>query len=253
MEIRGTGTARQFSPDEEAALRQDASTASLMKGKTQVEVRGDDRTYRAEKAYQQSAGHAGNVFNAAELAGKGLDGAAIVGMHLPHCAAALSLEIASPIVALAVGAREIVEAHENGAKRAEAAAKDTAHVALLGALDLPEAYKAVRIQVDFAGVSRGFGSTAFKMTEAIAADRKAMTVLQLHADQGMRAARDVLQSGGDPARFAGRCASDAAFKEGFDAYRFVAQNARPDERKTLDAQLDTRDGWYAQAQVQMRT
>ncbi len=69
----------------------------------------------------------------------------------------------------------------------------------------------------------------------------------------MNAARDLLASHKDVATFlnenpkvADTYVKDAAFHEGFDAYLSTK------DRKGVDQQLESRDGWYAQSHVSFR-
>ena len=90
-------------------------------------------------------------------------------------------------------------------------------------------------------------------------DKKGLATLQLHADRGMNAARDLLRSGMTVEAFlsvnprvAESYAKDAAFREGFDAYLHAKANLPAGEMKEVDRKLDERDGWYAQSQISFR-
>lgn len=253
-EIGGVGARRHFSADEEEALRRDESTSSIVKrdAKTNVEIYGTDRSWAATKHHQQT--HVG-LGGALEIGHAAFEGAEIAGaIH----AGALGA-IGGPTVGLALGTYALAEAHVKADEQARALAKDNAHVALVGALDLPGSYKAARFDGEYKHVAKAPGSPAFKMTEALMADKKGLATLQLHADRGMNAARDLLRSGmtveaflaANP-RVAERYAKDAAFREGFDAYLHAKAKLSPGEMKEVDRKLDERDGWYAQSQISFR-
>jgi hypothetical protein len=255
-EVSGVGARRHFSVDEEEALRRDESTNSIVKRDTNVGVNiyGTDRSWRATKLHQQDFSHdpVGGGLEVAHSAFEGMELAGI--LH----AGALGA-IGAPLAGLALGIYSLGEAHAKGYEQARALAKDNAHVALIGALDLPEAYKAHRFEAEYKHVARNNGSPAFKMTEALCKDKKGLATLQLHADRGMHAARDLMRSGMTVATFlsvnpnvAEAYKKDAAFREGFDAYLWAKANLPREESQKLDAKLEERDGWYAQAQVSVR-
>lgn len=254
-DVSGVGARRHFSSDEEAALRQDESTGSIVKRDTRlsVEIRGVDPTQVDVKHHQQSP--LDNKMGAVEVAHAAYDAAELAG--IAHGGAATA--IGGAFVAFGFGLYSFHEAQEKGHEQAGAIAKDAAHVALIGALDLPESYKTVRLEGAYKHVPVNDQSPATQMAARIIADPKGRAVLQLHADRGMNAARDLARSGlgaeaflkANP-RAAASYASDAAFREGFDAYRHVRTSLPPENVKALDARLDERDGWYAQSQVSFR-
>ncbi len=263
-EVNGiSGRARRFSEEEEAALRNDESTSSIVKrdAKSGVEIYGSDRSLGKVKRDQQDhVGLAGGL----EVAHAAAEGAEITGaLHiLPHtaeAAAAFGLQIGGPLAALALGTYALGEAHFKGQEQARAIAKDNAHVALVGTLDLPAEYKKARFEGDYKHVSRDSRSPAAKMMEGLRANPKDVAVLQLHADRGMTAARDLGRSGmtvdaffeANP-KIAASYQKDAAFKEGFDAYLFAKAKLPKSEVDKMESGLAARDGWYAQSQIQVR-
>jgi hypothetical protein len=253
-EISAVGGRRHFSMEEEEALRRDEATNEIVKRDTKVgvDVRGDDRSWRVTKEHQQ--GHVG-IGGGVEISHAAVEAAELGG--LVHLGAAGA--IGGPVTALVLGLYSFHEAQEKGKEQSAALAKDNAHVAVVGVLDLPDGYKGARLNGDYTHVPKEAGSTAFKMTEALASDKKGIATLQLHADRGMNAARDLARSGmtreaflkANP-RAAEAYNNDAAFREGFDAYDWAAKNLPPSERQELDAKLDERDGWYAQSLVSFR-
>jgi hypothetical protein len=268
-EVSGIGARRHFSVEEEEALRQDESTSSVVKrdAKVGVEIYGTDRSWRATKHHQQGFVHGvvGTMANGAEIGHAAFEGAEIAGaVHLENiavlgAAGGILGAVGGPIAGLALGIYSLGEAHAKADEQARALAKDDAHVALIGVLDLPASYKAHRLDGEYEHVAKGNGSPAFKMAEAIRQDKKGLATLQLHADRGMNAARDLCRSGMTVAAFlaanpkvAESYRKDAAFREGFDAYLHAKANLPRDEVKELERKLDERDGWYAQSQISFR-
>lgn len=255
-EVSGVGARRHFSIDEEEALRRDESTNSIVERDTKVgvDIYGADRSWRATKDHQQSFVH-DPIGGGLEIGHAAFEGAEVVGaIHVGVLGA-----IGGPLVGLAHGIYSLGEAHAKSDEQARALAKDAAHVALIGALDLPEAYKAHRFEGDYEHVARGNGSPAFRMTEALCQDKKGLATLQLHADRGMHAAQDLMRSGMTVEAFfsvnpkiAEAYKKDAAFREGFDAYLWAKANLPREESQKLDAKLREHDVWYAQAQVSVR-
>lgn len=255
--VGGVGVkARHFSDEEEMTLRRDESTQQIVKrdAKTGADVTGMDRTWRETKDEQLSDvgwGGAGSIGHAA------IEGAELAGLlHLGAMG-----PIGGAALALGLGAHELHEAHEKGHEQSVALARDNAHVALIGALDLPEGYKAARLDGDYKHVTKESGSPAFKMTEGLLANanKKDLATLQLHADRGMNAARDLARSGVSQEAFlkanprvAAQYARDPAFREGFDAYRYAKEHLPAGDLKAVDAKLNERDGWYAQSHVSFR-
>ncbi len=255
-EVGGVGARRHFSADEEEALRRDESTNSVVKrdAKTNVDIYGTDRSWVATKHHQQSPmDNKAAVLDVAHVAFEGLEMTGVV-----HLGAAGP--IGGALVGTALGLYALAEAHAKGDEQAQALAKDNAHVALIGALDLPESYKAARLDGEYKHVAKGTSSPAFKMTEAICQDKKGLATLQLHADRGMNAARDLSRSGMMTAesfleanpKIAESYKNDAAFREGFDAYRHAKAHLPSGKMKELEDKLNERDGWYAQSQVSFR-
>ncbi len=263
-----SGARRHFSEEDEVALRKDESTSSIVKRDTRsgVEIAGNDRTWRETKTEQQK--HVG-LADVRDVGHAGLEGAELVG--IAHFGAAGV--IGNTISGFALGAYVLHEAHEKADEQGRALIKDNAHVAVLAALDLPDAYKASQLEGElrqpaaggparfekgaYSHVSRGNGSPAFKMAEGLLAKPRDVALLQLHADRGMNAARE-MQPGTTTSAYlaanpkaADAYAKDAAFRAGFDAYVHTRERT-PGDLKTLDTKLDARDGWYAQSQVSFR-
>lgn len=256
-EVGGIGARRHFTPDEEEALRRDESTNAVLQrdAKTQAAIHGHDRSWRETKHEQQ--GHLG-MGGGIELLHTSLDAAELVEV-LPHCAAVEAMGVGAPVVGLALGVYSLHEAHEKGSEQARALEKDFGHAALVSTLDLPTSYKQKRMDGDFGGIPKEFRGRLETATNALMNDPKGRAVLQLHADRGMNAARDLQLSHRSPEAFfkanpkvAEQYRFDAAFHEGFDAYLHVKANGSAAERQEVDDKLRERDGWYAQSHVQYR-
>lgn len=261
--VSGSSSAqRYFNDEEEEALRKDESTNDIVKrdGKTTENISGGDRTWRAEKEHQMSwDANKGNVAkHGAHAAAEGIEMGtfgAIEGSAL----AGLGLTLGGPIAGLYLGLSELNEAHVKGEEQAQARVRDDAHVGLISALDLPQSYKIKRLDTDYKDTAKGPTTPSGKITGSLMASKKDLATLQLHADRGMNAARDLSRSGMSPEAFfqanpkaAEAYRKDAAFKEGFDAYLHTRATQPAATVKEMDRKLDERDGWYAQSNVQVR-
>lgn len=264
-----SGSSRHFREDEEAALRADASSAGIIKKDTGAALHGFDRTRPQVKEHQQSVSE--NGASAGVEAGHALaEGSDIVGVSghaveaVAGANAAAAVEagatILGPIAGLALGVHSLMEAHQKGDEQAAAIQRDTAHVALIGVLDLPSGYKTSQFEGKYAHVGRGVHDPASSMTASLQNDPKGLAVLQLHCDRGMNAARDAIAAAKNGVtmqaflaqnpRVADALAKDPAFAEGFSAYLSTASD--PAGKAELDRKLNERDGWYAQSSVQFR-
>ena len=263
MSVTGAARARHFSPEDDEMLRKNESTNVIVKRdtKTTVDVHGRDANQIETKERQsRHVGTAGKI----DIAKAGIEGLDFVGaaesLHAAGViafktaiAADLVLTVGSPIATLMLGMHTLAEAHIQGEEQNGALIRENVHVATVCALTLPDDYKAKRLDADYKSVPREENSPATKMTEALLKDPRGLAVLQLHCDQGVNAARDLLASHKDVATFlnenpkvADAYVKDAAFHEGFDAYLSTK------DRKGVDQQLESRDGWYAQSHVSIR-
>jgi hypothetical protein len=255
----GGAAKRHFTEGEEEALRRDEATSAIVAKGGGADIRGTDRTWRQTKDEQQ--GHVGLVSGLA--LGKDVYEAAELGGALPHAVERLLAQTPMPIAlavgSLGAGTYEWVEAQAKGKEQSAALGRDQAHVALVGALDLPAGYKQQRLEKDFGSIERSNQSAAFKLTERLMADKPGLTTLQLHCDRGMNAARDMARSGMKAEAFlqanpkvADAYAKDAAFHEGFDAYLHTKASAPAADVRAMDQKLDERDGWYSQSQLAIK-
>jgi hypothetical protein len=258
-DVSGVSAKRHFSGEEEETLRHDESTSGIVKrdGRTTVDISGTDRSWQSTKHHQQEV--LDNKIGGLEVVLTTIHGAELAGAIHVGGIVATGLAGGGAILGFGLGAYSLYEAHEKANEQNAALTREYAHVALIGVLDLPESYKATRLEGDYRSVSKEPGSQAFKMAEGLRADAKGLAVLQLHADRGMNAARDLSRAGIDASAFfranpraAESYAMDAAFREGFDAYRHTRATQPPDVTRALDRKLDERDGWYAQSHVTFR-
>lgn len=266
-------SSKHFTRDEEDALRNDTTNGVLARDTKVGDLRGCDKTHRETKTDQQHIGKGGaleiawNVKEGLEYAGIELVPHGLAGAHGVAGAAGLAAAvgaagaIVSPLATMGFGLHALAEAKRHGAEQNSAVQRENARAALVTTLDLPPAYKRARLN-DLTAVTKDADgaptaqSAAGKMQTALIADRKGLAVLQLHADRGMSAARDMIRSNmtleemqkKNP-RFTAAYASDAAFREGFDAYVFTKDEPT---RKALDAALEERDARYSQSQIALR-
>lgn len=229
---------------------EDEATRTIVERDTKVAIAGSDESWSKVRQDQKThvcaadGAHLGHTtFESAEIA---------------HGGAALGGAFGA-VGGLWLGVYEFKEMHEKRDAQRQALQKDNAHVALVGSLDLPGCYKTKRFEKDFAHVSRGANSEAFKMTEKVVADPKGRALLQLHADRGMHGAKDLMLSGTTVDKFlnanpkvAEQYQKDAAFREGFDAYLFTKASGSPQEITKMEQGLVQRDGWYAADNVSIR-
>jgi len=271
MNVPGASSPRNhhFSREEEEELHKDPSTSAILNkvrsdaniGGPGIEVRGDDKTWRATKQEQQS--HVG-VAGGLSIAHAAAEAVHLAELHTVEAATLGGLSVAGGLViagtlgGAALGVSEWLEAHHKGKEQAAALTKDEMHVAMLTQLDLPNGYKAGQIaQRSQAGSSAQ--SVAMKMATPFSTiDKPLLATMQLHADRGMRSGLDFLESGMPKDRFlaanpkiAEAYAKDPAFHDGFDSMEW-AKKQGPGEYEATKAKLNERDGWYQQSNVTYR-
>lgn len=204
-----------------------------------VDIKGKDLTRReVAQAQQRHVGAAGGT----ELVVTGAEAAEIAGMHLPG---GVLLPVTLPLAALALGAHALLEAHEQGEEQLRANQRDQLHCAVVGTLELPDAVKenALRRYADVRN-SPAVAGAVLKLN----ADPAARAVLQKHCDDGIFSAKDFVTSNLTLAQYlkadpkAGKLyETDAAFREGFDAYA-----GNPGARTAIEAGATARNPRYAQ-------
>ncbi|HEY8077331.1 MAG TPA: hypothetical protein VIF62_24565 [Labilithrix sp.] len=283
MEISGSRSTdgHHFSDEEEDALRHERGSGEALAtarerarlGGEAPTVRGDDRTLREVRSHQKE--HIDSV----EVGGEGAH-FAVETLHVAGAfesgAAAGATAVALPVGAFALGVYGVYRAVKDGEEQKEAIAKDQVHVALVANLDLPAPYKMARNK-QYTDVGRDFSSSASKIADAIRSDPKLAAQLQLQADRGTHAALDFVASGKpldawlkDNPKIASLYAQDPAFHEGFTAIEWASRTTPAEQKGLSPAEIETvkqakqlmleqmkrgieqRDGWYAQAAVNVR-
>jgi hypothetical protein len=240
----------------------------------QTAIRGDDRTLDEliddQKGWHENV--AGLVALAVKLAeGAELSGAAHALGHVVGGGAATgeavavgsaggaAFAIAAPLVGYGAMVYEVAEAGEKGRAQAEALYRDQTHVAMLLALKLPAGFTSREIKKYPLATQEGHDGTVSKLTTTLQnKDKGLLPLLQLHADQGMMAAKDAFDEPVAPGDYlkthpelAKRYADDPAFKAGFDAMVWAHSNgASAYEAACSDLAPRTTD--YAAHQVPVR-
>ncbi|MDB4938392.1 MAG: hypothetical protein JWP87_5364 [Labilithrix sp.] len=264
-DIGGVSGSRQRSFDdaELEAMRKDASTSDIANKarrdagfkESDVSVRGDDRTLnevlhdrKTHLAGGEAVGgalHATEVIEALGVAEKTFHALG----KFPHVAIPLGVFLATQY--------GMYEMEKSKAEMKDGATRDQLHAAILDRLDVPKGFKAE--EMNRLGVNMTKQSAASKVSDQFdLGDRALGATLQLHCDQGMHAARTMIESGGGKEdflkanpRIAERYASDAAFHNGFDALAW-AKKESPAAFATEIAKLESRDARYDAAHVTYR-
>lgn len=216
--------------------------------KNYVEFGADDVTATATKHEQEAlstenlSAHGGPIV--LHLVAEGIVEGAAAGAGL--IAAAVVLEI------IATG-KEIIA----GDAITAAAERDTMQAAMLANLDLPQGYKDQEMTKIMSKYTDGWQGGAQRIAEQGRLEPSKMALVQIHADQGCNAARDMLAGGVDKNAYfahnpgaAARYVTDPAFKRGFDAMAW-AHAAGPAQYGAAVDGLKARDAMYVQAHVRM--
>jgi hypothetical protein len=261
-----------FNPQDEEDLRKEPTTSAILDkarrdagvGGPRVDVRGDDKTWRETKTEQKHldkwgvaeiANAAGHALHLAEFSF--VEKATAVGFG---AGVGAGVVIGGSVVGLGLGLHQVVEAHHKGEEQRVALAKDELHVAMLTHLALPDGYKAKELAAR-AQAGQSAQSTAQKMATPLASiDKPLVAVMQHHADLGMRAARDFIESGVSKEKFlaahpaiAEAYKKDPAFHDGFEALVWAKnQTTTPTLYKETLAAVESRDCRYAQTSVTYR-
>lgn len=229
----------------------------------ETHLHGKDKTYGETKAGQQSPYH--SIGEAA------LHLAPDVSAHvIEHSVGGIIGACALPVaggIGLYLGARMIKESHDKGTERKEALTRDATRGGMLLSLDIPSGYKAAELAKTPEATKNGkiFGSDADKVASAIDAHPGGKALLQLHADRGMNAARQLLDANAlspnataeqvsqalasNPAAKAAY-ENDPAFRAGFDSLMW-AKGHDPAAYAATSKALDERDVRYQQHNVRV--
>jgi hypothetical protein len=253
---------RYFSDAEVDAMRKDESTSAIVNKarrdagfkEKDVSVRGDDKTLNqvlhdrpSHFAAGESIDGAVHVYEVVEALG--------VGEKLAHAAGRagiVGVGIAT-FVSIQLG---MVEMEASKAEMKDGATRDQLHAAVLDRLELPAGFKDQELKKLDVSMTRQ--SAASKVSDQM--DARAAT-LQFHCDQGMHAARTMLEGSKDKDGFlkanpaiAKRYAEDVAFHNGFDALCWTKSKEAPPG--AYDAQiknLESRNARYTAAHITVRT
>jgi hypothetical protein len=177
-----------------------------------------------------------------------------LGLH----SASMAMILPKVLYALAkVSAESVAADGELGQERKAAFVKSAMHVMVLGGLNgLPPGY--VDAAREHYLEDRDAGDIADKMSRALGrnGNNALMGVMQLHCDQGMGAARTMLETKQSASTFlrahsdlAQRYADDPAFRAGFDGTVYAAAHGQYEQMMRA---LDSRDARYEAHHVAWR-
>lgn len=256
-----------FTNEELDAMRQDPSTSEIANRarrdagykEKDVSVRGDDRTLN--EVLHDRKSHLGkaeivaasvHAFEVAEVVGPTAASHALHGLgRAPH--------VLLPIVALGAAHFNMIELERAKAEMKDGATRDQMHAAILQRLDVPAGYKAEEMKrLDVMNTAQTASSKIRNRFD----DHGLGATLQLHCDQGMNAARAMIDAGQSKDAYlkanpkvAERYASDAAFHNGFDALVWAKKDStagNPASFTNAIKDLDSRDARYDRAHVTYR-
>lgn len=250
-----------YSKDEIDAMKKDESTSSVLnRVRRDVGLRGPDVTVRGD---DKSNPELKKAWASHDVPHAAVD---TVVHAVVHGAEATLLEAAVPVLFAYTAGQNYIESKERGKDLQVNAERAAMHIALINAIDLPQGYRNVE-QGRWRDVGTGFASGAFKLVERFETTaRKEAAILQLHADRGMSAARDLIGArligdDYDPAELAKALAmapdikakydADPAYRAGFDAIVWAKQHDSAAYADTLK-KLEARDVRYAQASISYR-
>lgn len=253
---------RSFSDEEVDAMRKDESTSAIVNKarrdagfkESDVTVRGDDKTLNkvlaGRKAHVDELAAAGALADAA-----GIVEALGVGEKV-FAAAGRCWVVGAPVLAFVAAQGALYEMEKDKAAMKDGATRDQLHAAILDRLELPTGFKDHELKK--LDVTMANPDPAKRISNHI--DARVAT-LQLHCDEGMHAARTMLEGNqakdgfleANPA-IAKRYAEDVAFHNGFDALCWSKNDkaAPADAYGTQIHNLESRDARYAAASVTLR-
>jgi len=263
-DVSGVSGSRQrsFSDDEIDAMRKPESTNSIVNKarrdagfkEKDVSVRGDDKTLN--KVLEDRKTHIGK----GEAVAGAIHGAEVlealgVAEHTIHAAGRLP-QVVLPAALLVAAHYGMYEMEKDKAAMKDGATRDQLHAAILDRLDLPAGFKDQELKKLDVSMTRQ--SAASKVSDHVGA--RAAT-LQLHCDEGMHAARTMLEGSKGKDAFLEanpaikkRYAEDVAFHNGFDALCWTkSKEAPPGEYDAQIQNLQSRDARYTAAHITLRT
>jgi hypothetical protein len=259
------GRRRAFTDEEIAALHEDASTSAIVNEarrdagykEPDVAVRGNDRTLDQVLHDQQTHVGKGETIAAAAHAIDLLEAVGVGGAAL-HALGRVPA-VALPAAAFVGAQYAMYEMEKKKMEMRDGATRDQLHAAIVTTLEVPQGFK--NEELKRLNVSVTNQSAAKKIGDQFLSQMKdahLLPTLQLHCDQGMHAARDMIDGGKTKEAFmkarpdlAQRYDADPAFKNGFDA--LVWANGQPGATYAEQMKaLESRDARYDQAHVQYR-
>lgn len=266
-EVGGVSGSRQraFSDEEIDAMRKDESTSAIVNKarrdagfkEKDVSVRGDDKTLNQvlsdRKNHVSVVEALSGVFDAMGVA-------EAVGVTIP-CKEMLGAapEAALPAFGLFAAHYGMYEMEKSKAEMKDGATRDQLHAAILEHLDVPKGFKDAEMKkLDVSMTRQGAASKVSDQFEL--GDKALVATLQLHCDEGMHAARTMLEGSKGKDAFLEaspamkkRYAEDVAFHNGFDALCWTKSKEAP--AGAYGAQihnLESRDARYAAAHITLR-
>jgi hypothetical protein len=260
---------RSFSDEELDAMKRDESTSAIVNKARRdagfkdkdVAVRGDDRSLHEVLEHRKTHIALG------ETVGGALHGAEViealgVGEHAMHALGRLP-HVAIPVGAFVAAQYGMYEMEKSKAEMKDGATRDQLHAAILDRLDVPCGFKTAEMKRLDVSMTRQ--SAASKISDQFDLGDKALgATLQLHCDQGMHAARSMIEVGQTKEDYlkanpeiAKRYASDVSFHNGFDALSWakddsVAKGGNPSSYSDAIQKLESRDARYDAAHITYR-
>ncbi len=265
--VGGVSGSRQqpFNDEELAAMRKDDATSAIVNKarrdagyrEPDVAVRGDDRSL--DQVLHERKTHI-SVGEAVAGAIHGVEVVEAVGVMIPGLHFLKSApHIALPVLALGAAHYGMYEMERSKAEMKDGATRDQLHAAILDRLDVPSGFR--DREMGRLNVSMTAQSASKKISDQFdLGDTALVATLQLHCDQGMNAARDMIESGSSQTKESflksrpaveKRYAEDVAFKNGFDAISW-AKTDSPTTYAAAISKLDSRDARYDSAHVTYR-
>jgi hypothetical protein len=249
-----------YSDAEIGAMKKDGDTSAVMNrirhdagiGGEDVSIRGNDKSTNElrHEWEEHELGHSAGGAIAHGLI-EGAEGTVVAGLA----------PFAFAYHAITQGGK----AEEHGRELGLAKERGAMHLALVNSLQLPQGYRQVELDKwREAGVD--FRSGAMKMATQLEVHHDKAAILQLHADRGMNAARDLIEAGsitrdgGQPEvdrilanrpDIKAKYDADPAFRAGFDALVWAKQHDTKAYDETI-AQLNSRDRCYMQQGIAFR-
>lgn len=259
--VGGSGQ-RHFSDEEAEALRKDESTSVIANkarrangGKeADVTVRGDDKTL--DQVMQAQKKHVDWIEAGAAVL-HGADVGVAVGVAHLSVAGEIALTGGGAVLGVAAAHAGMMHMEKVKTERKEGAARDQLHGAIVCTLDVPDGFKTA--EVKRLGITMSAQGPASKVADQITPEQRA--TLQMHCDRGMHGAKEMIEGGQTKEAFFAahpdvktRYDADAAYRNGFDALVWSkSQNDGGATYKAQLAKLESRDGWYGQACIQVRS